>query len=206
MVERLQTGRRGSLLVALLLAGVCCGSGSPARAGTALDYTREVLERARAIVNADHPHNQKLAELEKLLEGFLDTDYMGKDALGEHVKHFTATQQQEFLKLFRTLFQRTYLQKLLFFDKPVFEYVGEAAAGALTQVNTKIVTPRDEFLVSYRMRAASGRWLATDIQVEDLSLTSNFRQQLDRQLSKGAVDTLLDSMRRKFGGATDDTP
>ncbi len=188
--------------IGLLLAAVL-GFSRPVLAFSALDYTRDTLERARAIVNGDHPHNQKLAELEAVLKDFLDTDSMGRTALGDHWTQFSPAQQREFLSLFRTLFQRTYLQKLLFFEKPVFDYSGETPADGFTRVDTKIVTPKDEFLVIYRMRAAGARWLATDIQVEDLSLTANFRQQLDRQLTKGSIEALLESMRKKFGGQND---
>jgi phospholipid transport system substrate-binding protein len=183
-----------------IIGGVALIAAPAAHAVTALDYTRGTLERARAIVNTEHPHNQKLAELEAVLKHFLDTETMGRAALADHWKQFTPAQQKEFLTLFRTLFQRTYLQKLLFFEKPVFEYVGEAPADGFTRVDTKILTPRDDFAVTYRMRANGDGWLATDIQVEDLSLTRNFEQQLDRQLTKGSVETLLDSMRKKFGG------
>jgi len=177
----------------------------------ALDYTRNVLEKARAVVNTDEDHNKKLADLQTLLKDFLDTDRMGRDALADHIKQFKPDQLKEFLTLFRVLFQRTYLQKLLFFDKPVFQYVGaKPLEGGLMRVETTIDTPRDEFAVTYRMRPEGERWLATDIQVEDLSLTENFRQQLDRLLTKGSVATLLDSMRRKYGksaaGAKDDAP
>ncbi|HVN85939.1 MAG TPA: ABC transporter substrate-binding protein [Candidatus Binatia bacterium] len=192
---------RCGIAVAVLAASLC-----GARAGqgaTALDYTRDVLDRARAIVNTDHPHNQKLAELEAVLSDFLDTDQMGRDALDEHWKQFSAAQQKEFLRLFRTLFQRTYLQKLLFFEKPDFVYVGEAPGDGFARVDTKILTPKDEFAVTYRMRPSGSHWLATDIQVEDLSLTNNFRQQLDRQLSKGSAEALLDGMRKKYGGKDD---
>lgn len=183
----------------LLLCSLWLALAPAAFAATALDYTRNILEKARAIVNTDQDHNKKLADLQTLLKDFLDTDQMGRDALADHAKQFSPAQMTEFLGLFRTLFQRTYLQKLLFFEKPVFDYVGETPVDGFTRVDTTIDTPRDQFSVTYRMRPAGDHWLATDIQVEDLSLTNNFRQQLDRLLSKGSAETLLDSMRRKYG-------
>ena len=101
--------------------------------------------------------------------------------------------------LFRELFQRTYVQKLLLFERPDFGYVGEERTGATARVDTKIVTPRDEFAVTYQMRPDADRWLATDIKIEDLSLTMNFRRQLDRLLSKSSPDEVLGRMRRKYG-------
>ncbi|HXQ22182.1 MAG TPA: ABC transporter substrate-binding protein [Candidatus Acidoferrales bacterium] len=186
------------------VAGVCLGiiALAPivrASAATPLEYTRTTLEHARTIVDSDRTHNDKLAALSVVLQDFLDTDTMGQDALGTHWSSFTAAQQKEFLALFRKLFQRTYVQKLLLFEKPDFAYVGEERTDATARVDTKIITPRDEFAVTYQLRPAGDHWLATDIKIEDLSLTANFRRQLDRLLSKTPPADLLDRMRHKYG-------
>ena len=49
------------------------------------------------------------------------------------------------------------MQKLLLFDKPDFGYVGEEVTGKTARVDTKIITPRDEFGVAYHApKATSG--------------------------------------------------
>ncbi len=193
----------------LLLGGFVwlCLAGT-AVAATPLEITRATMEQTRAIVDSARSHNDKLTALDALLKDFLDTDTMGRAALDTYWSKFSAAQQREFLTLFRELFQRTYVQKLLLFDKPDFAYVGEEKVADGYRVDTKILTPRDEFAVTYQFRQIGGRWLATDIQIEDLSLTRNFRQQLDRLLSKSSVEDVLGRMRRKYGkgdsGAEDD--
>lgn len=170
-----------------------------ASAATPLEYTRTTLERARVIVASDSSHNDKLAALSALWKNFLDTDAMGQAALDKHWSSFSAAQQKEFLTLFRELFERTYVQKLLLFEKPDFAYVGEERLDGKARVDTKILTTRDEFAVTYQLRPEGDRWLATDIKIEDLSLTMNFRRQLDRLLSNGSVEDVLGRMRRKYG-------
>lgn len=184
---------------ALVALAWILGAAAIASAASPLEHTRNVLEETRQIVGSERAHNEKLAALSELLKGFLDTDHMGRQALGTHWASFTPAQQKEFLSLFRELFQRTYVQKLLLFEKPDFEYVGEEVHDGQATVLTEIVTPRDEFAVTYEMRADDGRWLATDIKIEDLSLTTNFRRQLDRLLGKSSVENVLDRMRRKYG-------
>src|SRR5262249_2504145 len=127
--------RVGALAAVLLLAPA-------AYASTPLEYTRTTLEKARTIVASDRSHNDKLTALSDLLKTFLDTDAMGKAALADHWGKFSAAQQKEFLTLFRELFQRTYVQKLLLFEKPDFGYVGEEKADGGARVETKIITPR----------------------------------------------------------------
>ena len=186
-----------------LVVTVLCAVGFvPLNAATAvspLEYTRQTLEQTRAIVDSDASHNQKLSELSTLLKAFLDTDAMGRAALDNNWSKFTPAQQKEFLTLFRELFQRTYVQKILLFEKPNFAYVGEQVDGRLARVDTKILTPRDEFAVVYQMRADGSRWLATDIKIEDLSLTANFRSQLAHLLATSSPADVLDRMRRKYG-------
>jgi phospholipid transport system substrate-binding protein len=168
-------------------------------AASPLEYTRSTLEQARAIVGSDQTHNDKLAALSVLFTTFLDTDTMGRAALGKHWSSFTPPQQKQFLVLFRKLFQRTYVQELLLFEKPNFVYVGESHLHGEASVNTKIVTPRDEFSVVYQLRPEGDRWVVTRITVEDVSLTANLGSQLDHLLSHDSVDDVLSLMQSKYG-------
>ncbi len=181
-----------ALAVWLLLAAA-------AKAMSPLVYTRTILGQARAIVAGSQSHNEKLAALSTLFNDFLDTDAMGQEALGQRWSSFTPAQQKEFLRLFRVLLQRTYVQKLLLFENPEFVYAGERLTGTGAIVDTKIITPRDQFDISYRLRPAGDTWLGTAITVEDVSLTANLGSQLNDLLSRMSVDDLLTLMRRKYG-------
>ena len=172
---------------------------APAQAASPLDYTRTTLEQARTIVAGNQSHDQKLAALSTLFDKFLDTDAMGREALGPHWSSFSPDQQKEFLALFRQLLERTYVQKLLLFENPNFVYAGQQLTGNGAIVDTKIVTPRDEFDVTYRLAANGDDWRATAITVEEVSLTRNLGSQLNDLLNRMSVDDLLTLMRRKYG-------
>jgi phospholipid transport system substrate-binding protein len=175
---------------------------APAQAVTPLDYTRTTLEQARTIVASSQDNSEKLTALSVLFGKFLDTDEMGKQALGPHWSSLTPAQQTEFLALFHELLERTYVQKLLLFENPDFVYVGEQRSGADAVVDTKIVTSRDQFDIRYQLRPDGGAWMATVITVEDVSLTANLGSQLNDLLSRMSVDDVLSLMRRKYGVAS----
>ena len=175
---------------------------APAQAVTPLDYTRTTLEQARTIVASSEANNEKLTALSVLFGKFLDTDEMGKQALGPHWSSLTPAQQTEFLALFHELLERTYVQKLLLFENPDFVYVGEQRSGADAVVDTKIVTSRDQFDIRYQLRPDGGGWMATTITVEDVSLTANLGSQLNDLLTRMSVDDVLSLMRRKYGVAS----
>jgi phospholipid transport system substrate-binding protein len=188
----------------MIIVCVCLFVVAPARAAapTPLDYTRTILEQARTIVADSQTHDEKLAALSALFSKFLDSDAMGREALGQHWSTFTPSQQKEFLGLFHELLERTYVQKLLLFENPDFVYAGQQQTANSATVDTKIVTPRDEFDVVYSLRPSGDIWLATSIKVEDVSLTSNLGSQLDDLLSRMSVDDLLALMRRKYGNSS----
>ena len=110
---------------------------APVRAATPLDYTRTVLEQVHAVVAGTQTQDAKLAALSALLGKFLDTDAMGREALGPHWSSFTPPQQKEFLELFRKLFQQTYVQTLLLFQNPDFATRANSSAAA-----GRLSTPR----------------------------------------------------------------
>jgi ABC-type transporter MlaC component len=175
---------------------------APAKAATPLGYTRLILQQARLIVAGNQTHNQKLAALSVLFGKFLDTDEMGREALGQHWSSLTPVQQKEFLGLFRRLLQRTYVGTLLLFQNPGFVYAGQQLTADGAIVDTKIVTPRDQFDVTYTLTPAGDHWLATAITVEGVNLTENLGNQFNHLLTRMSVDDMLALMRRKYGNTS----
>jgi ABC-type transporter MlaC component len=188
------------LVVGLALA-VPARAVTPASANSvsALDYTRTILEQAQTIVAGSQTHDQKVAALTVLFGKFLDTNAMGREALGQHWSNFTPAQQQAFLPLFGDLIQHAYVQDLLLFQNPNFVYVGQQTVDGGAVVDTKIVTPKDKFDVKYTLVPASDKWKATAITVEGVSLVQNYGNQFNRVLSRTTPDDLIALMRRKFG-------
>ncbi len=96
---------------------------------------------------------------------------------------------------------RAYLSKLLLFRSPRFSYGDPRPVGEGVVVPTRIATSKDEYRVEYPMRQRDGRWLATDVVVESISLTDGYRTQFAGLLRDRTFAELLDLMRAKVGGA-----
>ncbi|MFM8410982.1 MAG: phospholipid-binding protein MlaC [Alphaproteobacteria bacterium] len=167
-------------------------------AGGPMQRTREVLQTSNRIVTGEGDRNAKLAKLKDLLRNFLDTDALARKAMGKHLDGRTPAQVKDFTSIFRDLFVRTYVQRLLLFDAPDFGFTGEKITGDTAEVNTQIITPKDEFGVDYAMKKTPGGWVATDILVEDVSLAENFRSQFDKALAKESFEQLLERLRNKL--------
>jgi len=195
---------RVALSSALLLAVVAGGARAEAPSGAPdgpLATTRRVLERSSEIVRGSGDRKDKLVALNDLLRGFLDTDALAELAAGKHLEGRSPEERAEFMRLFRELFVRTYVQRLLLFDAPQFAYRDERVNGDAATVGTDIVTPGDRFAVDYTLRRTPEGWRAADIKVEQVSLAQNFRAQFDSALAKTDFQGLLDTLRKKL-----DTP
>lgn len=206
-VGRATWTRRAALMA--LTCSVVVGATLPctalAQADSPLAKVKATLTKSNQIVTGDGDHNAKLSALKGLLRGFLDTDALGKKSMGKHLDGKTPEQVRTFLDLFRELFIRTYVQRLLLFDAPDFEYGDEKVTGSTATVDTWIVTPRDKFSADYRLEKKSDGWLATDILIEDVSLADNFKSQFDKALAKGSWDELITRLKNKLETKSDRT-
>jgi len=193
---------RAALLGAALLlaaAGRAAAADSSAADGPRA-VTRNALERSNAIVRGSGDRQQKLLALRDVLRDFLDTEALARLAAGKHLDGRSPEETAEFLRLFRELFVRTYVQRLLLFESPDFAYGAETISGRDATVGTEIVTPRDRFAVDYRLQKSPAGWRATDILVEGVSIARNFRAQFDAALAKDSFQGVLERLRKKLDG------
>lgn len=172
--------------------------------GGPMETTRKILTSSNQIVTGPGDRDQKLEKLKGLLRDFLDTDALGRQSMGKHLDDKTPEQQARFYGLFRDLFVRTYVQRLLLFDAPDFAYTEEDIDGDTARIGTQIVTPRDRFAVDYDLEKTPDGWQATDIFIEDVSLAANFQAQFSKALSKSSFDELMDKLERKLRGRKKD--
>jgi phospholipid transport system substrate-binding protein len=212
VVRSVRAQRAGIVLaVGIALGGVVAltaplPASAQGAAGSPLALVRTTLTKSNAIVTGPGDHNAKLAALKALLRGFLDTDALGRRSMGKHLDGKSPEQVRVFLDLFRELFIRTYVQRLLLFDAPGFEYGEEKVNGDTATVATSIVTPRDKFSADYRLEKKKEGWLATDILIEGVSLADNFKSQFDRALAKDSYDELIKRLQAKLAAKSDDAP
>src|SRR5215469_13242547 len=136
----------------------------------ALMAVRDTLSKAHAVVVTEAPKDEKLAALRDLARQLIDTHEMGRRAIGARLGEQPASQQEEFLDLFDEVIVRSYLQKLLFFRRPRFAFDHEEVGNGAVTVRTRILTEKDEFLVDYEMHQRDGKWVASDVIIEGMSL------------------------------------
>ncbi len=189
-----------AVVVAAALSRVAVGD----EANGPMATTRRVLDRTHEIVIGGDDRKQKLLALNVVLRSFLDTEALSRDAIGDHLAGQSPEDVRAFFDLFRELFVRTYVQRLLLFDAPDFAYGDEKITGDTASVGTEIVTPHDRFDVGYRLHKTTDGWRATDILVEGVSIAQNFRAQFDASLAHDSFGDMLARLRKKLEARSGD--
>ena len=185
---------RSALVLVLVLAPTLMGA---ATSDGAVAVVKKTLDAALAIARAGGSRDENLASLRAVARDILDTRAMGRRAMGNVLAAQPPEQQEAYLELFDQLIVRAYLSKLLLFRDPHFAYGEPQSDGDAVIVRTKIVTAKDEYQVDYEMREREGHWVATDVIVEGISLTDNYRSQFSSLLRDRSFQELLDLMRSK---------
>ena len=194
-------GRRVLGLAFAALALVAFAQG--AWAATATEQLKSAIDRVLATV--DNPAlkgNGKIVErraaVRKIANEIFDFTEIARRALGRHWSPLSEAQHTEFVGLFEDLLGRTYLSKIELYGGEKIVYGGERLDGDVATVGTKILTKNGtEVPVDYRLSKHGDRWMIYDINVEGVSLVSNYRTQFNKVIQTNGYSVLVEKMKNK---------
>jgi len=170
-------------------------------------------------VFADGPLNTVRQEIQKVLDVLRDSSLgpevkkeklrtfygqmfdeveLSRRTLGANWRKLNPAQQQEFVRLFRGILEKAYIDKLLAYTDEKIVFGRETTlASNQAQVQTKVITASREIPIDYRVILKNGTWKVYDVIVENVSLVQNYRSQFRSILAKNTPDQLLEILRKK---------
>ncbi len=176
---------------------------APAWAGAPLDTVQLNVNKGLEVLRdpklkAESAKEAKKEKLRLIYNNLFDDIELGKRTLSRNWNRLNTAQRQEFVKLFRQVLEKAYVDKILdytnekiIFDKEIT--LSETQA----EVQTKIVTASKEIPIYYRVILKEGHWKVYDVVVENVSLVLNYRTQFNDILSKNPPEHLLETLREK---------
>lgn len=178
----------------------------PAWAGAPQDAVRlnvnKVLDVLRdPTLKAESAKEAKKEKLRLIYNGMFDDIELGKRTLARNWNSLNTAQRQEFVKLFRQVLEKAYVDKILDYTNEKIVFDKESMLSATqAEVQTKIVTASKEIPIAYRVIVKDGAWKVYDIVIENVSLVLNYRTQFNEILEKNKPETLLETLREKVKG------
>lgn len=171
------------------------------RAGP-LDLVRASVSQVLAIVQAPSPAGtdggQRRSDIRRVARGLFDFNEMARLTLAAHWKDRSAREQDEFVRLFTDLLERSYLTTIENYAGETIVFVGESVSDPYAQVRSRITTQRRvEISIDYRLRKKDARWAVYDVVLDGVSLVSNYRSQFNTIIRTSSFADLVTKLRSK---------
>ena len=162
-----------------------------AQAAGPMDEVKGLIDQVQTIMQTNMEKSKRLDLIEKLTGKHMDFQEMAKRCLGSTWGTLNAGQKAEFVQLFGELLKAHYAKHLDEFAKTKVDYKGETCNGDSSEVQIVVIRPNDRIPVSFRLLQKPAGWLIYDLNIEGVSMVSNFRTQFSRAISLSSYNGLV---------------
>ena len=188
----------GILLAWVVTVPAVCG----AEDDSATHAVKETIDRvldvlANEELKSPERADEKRGVLQRVIGERFDYEEMGKRTLGLHWRKLNEAEQKEFVLLFQDFLSNTYAGNVDGYSGEQVEYLKERRKGDFAEVQTKVMSPKIEVPLDYRLMRKSSRWMVYDVVIDGVSLVKNFRGQFDRIIKGTSFQGLLDKLKEK---------
>lgn len=166
-----------------------------------IDEVKNVVDQlVKAVEQFPGEENIKArrAKLREIITPKFDFAQMAKLSLGAHWKEVSATEQDEFVKVFSDLLASTYLARIeniraktVKIDNQNFSNPTQAI------VNTTVTHKGDKFPINYRLVKGAQGWKVYDVVIENIGLVVNYRNEFSGIIRKEQFAGLMKRLKEK---------
>src|SRR2546428_6185172 len=187
----------GLAALIILLSARAAGAGPPH------DQLKGAIDRVVATLDSPALKGEgKVLErrtaVRKIANEIFDFGEIARRSLGRYWQPLSEPQRAEFVGLFGDLLERSYISKIELYGGEKIVYSGERVDADLATVSTKIITKNGtEVPVDYRLFRRGEDWMVYDVNIEGISLLSNYRTQFNKIIQSNGYNTLVDRMKAK---------
>ena len=181
----------------------------PVYAGLPLDAVQSNVNKGLEVLRdpklkAESAREIKKEKLRLIYNNLFDDVELGKRTLSRNWNSLNTAQRQEFVKLFRQILEKAYVDKILDYSNEKIVFDKETMVSEIqAEVQTRIVASSKEIPISYRVLLKDGAWKVYDVVIENVSLVLNYRTQFNDILAKNTPEQLLEILRKKVKGQSD---
>jgi len=162
------------------------------------DTSQDVLAIVKKDKDIQAGSQKKLLDLveAKVLPHF-DFKRMTQLAVGKHWRTATPAQQESLTNEFRTMLVRTYSNSLSAYKNQTIEYKAFTMKAGDTDVTvrTQVIQPGGQPVpINYALEKQPNGWKVYDVEVDGVSLVTNYRGSFGTEIGKTGVDGLIKTL------------
>lgn len=127
-----------------------------------------------------------------------DATAMAQSVLSTNWRSATKEQQDEFRDLLLATIENSYIDRIQAYTNETVEFRGENVSGDRATVESVIITQSGPVPVNYKLRQRQNLWYVYDVEVENVSMVSSYRDTYRDIVRRSGMDGLLAQMRTKL--------
>jgi phospholipid transport system substrate-binding protein len=185
-----------SAIFIMAFAGSAFAGAPTERVKNAADKVIDILKDPK--LKGPAHEEQRRAKIMATAETVFDYREMAKRSLAIFWRQRTPKEQDQFVKLFSDLLERSYINRIEGYTNEKVVYDSEKIDGDHATVDSRIITKRhEEIPVNYQMMTKNGNWWVYDIVIENVSLVNNYRVQFNKIIRSSSYAELLKKLQNK---------
>ena len=144
----------------------------------------------------------KAKKIEAISDEMFDYVALSRLTLGKSWKKFSGEQRREFVKLYRAILEKAYMDRILAYTDEKVTFDKELMLSKKkAEVQTTVVTKSADIPIYYRVYLKDGKWRVYDVIIEGISLIKNYRTQFREILANNPPEEVLKILREKVNKA-----
>ena len=188
-----------AVMVALLML---IGAISASAEQTPTESVKRTIDNVIQILNTDalkQPSRsvERRQKIEDVVRQRVSYEDMARLALGKSWIALTNNERQEFVSLFAQLIRDTLAGTIDDVADAEVQYLSERREQGFAEVRTKLVGPKIDTLIDFRLADKLGQWSLYDMVFDDASLVSNYHAQFTRIIRDHSYAGLVKKMKEK---------
>lgn len=188
-----------SRLLSLLLLALVVAAPAFAQGGSA--QIRSLLEQRDRDVKAVLGSRTTFTDAQKdqlktLINGIIDFEAMGREALGSTWGTLTPAQRTRFVNTFADVVRNQSLSDLGIYRASV-TYGNISVNGTQAVARTTTAYKGKSARVDYEMHYTNGQWRITDIVLDEVSTADSYARQFQQVVRRRGFDALMTTLERR---------
>ena len=166
------------------------------------NFINDITDRASNILSSEDAREVKIQELIKIGENSVDIDGIGFYTLGKHRKSLNDEQKDEFKKIFREYFLKSFSTRLVEYKDAKIVVISEDVKNEkYTIVKSKLLATsnRPEVAIDWRIYTKDpSKPLIRDLIIEGLSLARTQKEEFNSIITNngGDINALFTSLKK----------
>lgn len=151
-------------------------------------------------LKAESAKKAKKDKIRAIAENMFDFTELSKRTLARNWSKFNPEQQKEFIKLYTSLLEDAYADKIMAYTDEKIDFSKEVSLTENTvEVQSTVLRKSGEVPIYYRVIMKDGSWRVYDVVIEGVNLINNYRSQFKEILVNKPPESLLETLRKKVG-------